>query len=86
MRPARAEEGDGFVVIDLRRREVGGVVDWLEAEETLDVLGIGCLADPCDPLREDGLREDTDRTTRPGHGGLGPPGTHREASSACSRV
>ena len=42
MRPA----DDGFVVIDLLGRELTGVVDWFEAEETLDELGIGYLADP----------------------------------------
>jgi hypothetical protein len=36
---------DGFVVIDLLGREVTGVLDWLEAEQTLDDLGIGYLAD-----------------------------------------
>ncbi|WP_119696448.1 hypothetical protein [Microbacterium halotolerans] len=40
MRP----DGDGFVVIDLLGRERTGVVDWFEAEETLDELGIGYLA------------------------------------------
>jgi len=54
MRPARAEEGDGFVVIDLLGREISGVVDWLEAEEMLDALGIGYLADPYELLLEDG--------------------------------
>ncbi|QKJ18204.1 hypothetical protein [Microbacterium hominis] len=37
--------GDGFRVRDLLGREVTGEVDWLEAEETLDALGIGYLAD-----------------------------------------
>lgn len=37
--------GDGFVVIDLLGRERTGAVDWLVAEETLDELGIGYLAD-----------------------------------------
>jgi hypothetical protein len=37
---------DGFVVIDLLGREKTGVVDWFVAEETLDDLGIGYLADP----------------------------------------
>jgi hypothetical protein len=31
--------GDGFVVIDLLGREQIGVVDWCDAEETLDGLG-----------------------------------------------
>ena len=39
-------DGDGFRVRDLLGREVtSGPVDWLEAEETLDALGIGYLAD-----------------------------------------
>ncbi len=39
-------DGDGFRARDLLGREVtAGVVDWLEAEETLDDLGIGYLAD-----------------------------------------
>lgn len=37
--------GDDFVVIDLLGRERGGPVDWLRAEEALDELGIGYLAD-----------------------------------------
>lgn len=41
MRP----EGDGFIVIDRLGRERTGVVDWFTAEETLDALGIGYLAD-----------------------------------------
>ena len=41
MRP----QGDGFVAVDLLGREVTGQVDWLEAEEVLDALGIGYLAD-----------------------------------------
>ena len=42
MRP----EGDGFVPVDLLGRERAGVLDWLAAEELLDELGIGYLADP----------------------------------------
>ncbi len=38
-------EGEGFRARDLLGREVTGVVDWLTAEETLDELGIGYLAD-----------------------------------------
>jgi hypothetical protein len=38
--------GDGFVVIDLLGRERTGILDWLDAEEALDDLGIGYLADP----------------------------------------
>ena len=37
---------DGFVAIDLLGRPRTGPVDWLTAEETLDALGIGYLADP----------------------------------------
>ncbi len=37
--------GDGFVAIDLLGRERTDAVDWLAAEETLDELGIGYLAD-----------------------------------------
>lgn len=42
MRPV----GDLFVVIDLLGRARTGPLEWLEAEETLDALGIGYLADP----------------------------------------
>lgn len=45
---------DGFVVIDLLGRERTGVVDWMEAEEFLDELGIGYLADPYELLTEAG--------------------------------
>lgn len=38
--------GEGFVAIDLLGRERSGTVDWLEAEETLDELGIRYLATP----------------------------------------
>lgn len=41
MRPA----GDGFVPIDLLGRERAGALDWLAAEELLDELGIGYLAE-----------------------------------------
>lgn len=54
MRPAVPEEGEGFVAIDLLGREITGVVDWLEAEETLDATGIGYLADPYELLLPDG--------------------------------
>ena len=37
--------GDGFVVVDLLGRERTDPVEWLVAEETLDELGIGYLAD-----------------------------------------
>ncbi|MGO1770665.1 MAG: hypothetical protein ACTHZX_11990 [Microbacterium sp.] len=45
---------EGFVVIDLLGRERTGVVDWFEAEETLDELGIGYLADPYEMRTEAG--------------------------------
>lgn len=45
---------DGFVAIDLLGRRVTDVVDWLRAEETLDALGIGYLADPYELRRDDG--------------------------------
>lgn len=38
-------EGEGFVVVDLLGRRRTAVVDWHIAEETLDALGIGYLAD-----------------------------------------
>src|SRR3954452_6521626 len=38
--------GDGFMAIDLLGRQRTEVVDWLTAEEALDALGIGYLADP----------------------------------------
>lgn len=37
--------GDDFVIVDLLGRERGGPVDWLSAEEALEELGIGYLAD-----------------------------------------
>lgn len=37
--------GEDFVVVDLLGRQRGGPVDWMTAEETLDELGIGYLAD-----------------------------------------
>ena len=39
-------EADGFVAIDLLGRRRTEPVDWMSAEETLDELGIGYLADP----------------------------------------
>ena len=50
MRP----EGDGFVVIDLLGRAVSAELDWFAAEELLDALGIGYLADPYELLLPDG--------------------------------
>lgn len=41
MRPV----GDNFVAVDLLGRDITEPVDWLVAEETLDDLGIGYLAD-----------------------------------------
>lgn len=38
-------EGDGFIVIDLLGRARSDAVDWHTAEELLDDLGIGYLAD-----------------------------------------
>lgn len=38
--------GDDFQPIDLLGRDVSEPVDWFTAEETLDELGIGYLADP----------------------------------------
>ncbi|MCW4458521.1 hypothetical protein [Microbacterium sp. MPKO10] len=40
------QQGDDFVAVDLLGRHVTGPVDWLTAEESLDELGIGYLADP----------------------------------------
>jgi Lon protease-like protein len=45
---------DGFVVIDLLGRERTEVLDWLEAEEQLESLGMGYLADPYELQLEDG--------------------------------
>lgn len=39
-------DGEDFVAVDLLGRHVIGPVDWMTAEETLDELGIGYLADP----------------------------------------
>ena len=47
MRP----EGDGFVVIDLLGREISEPLDWFAAEELLDGIGIGYLAEPYELLR-----------------------------------
>ncbi len=38
-------EGDGFVVVDLLGRDRTQALDWLAAEEFLEELGIGYLAD-----------------------------------------
>lgn len=45
---------EGFVAIDLLGRRRTGIVDWLSAEETLDELGIGYLADPHELRLDDG--------------------------------
>src|SRR5690554_335232 len=45
---------DGFVAVDLLGRERSGPVDWLTAEETLDALGIGYLADLYQLTLDDG--------------------------------
>lgn len=49
-----APEGEGFVAIDLLGRPRTAVVDWLRAEEVLDELGIGYLADPYELHRDHG--------------------------------
>jgi hypothetical protein len=49
-----APEGDGFVVIDLLGRRRTDAVDWFTAEETLDSLGIGYLAEPYELRLADG--------------------------------
>jgi len=46
--------GEGFVAIDLWGRRRTGVVDWMLAEETLDELGLGYLADPHELKLDDG--------------------------------
>jgi hypothetical protein len=50
-----APEGEGFHVHDLLgRRRTGEPVEWLDAEELLDELGIGYLADRWSLRFEDG--------------------------------
>ncbi|CAO1654004.1 S1 motif domain-containing protein [Salinibacterium sp. NYA9b] len=46
--------GEGFVAIDLLGRPRTDVVDWMLAEETLDELGLGYLADPHELRLDDG--------------------------------
>lgn len=41
-----AADGENFIAIDLLGREVTEPVDWVSAEERLEELGIGYLADP----------------------------------------
>ncbi len=45
---------DGFVAIDLLGRRRTAVVDWMFAEETLDILGLDYLADPYELQLDDG--------------------------------
>jgi hypothetical protein len=47
--------GDGFVVFDLLGRRISDELDWLDAEELLDRLGMGYLADPYE-LKLDGCQ------------------------------
>ena len=47
-------EGDDFVAVDLLGRKRTDAVDWLTAEETLEGIGIGYLADPYEMLLPDG--------------------------------
>lgn len=46
--------GDGFVAIGLLGHPRTDAVDWLDAEENLDALGIGYLADPYELRLESG--------------------------------
>lgn len=46
--------GEGFVAIDLLGRHRTDVVDWMLAEETLDELGLGYLAEPYELRLDDG--------------------------------
>ena len=50
----RAPRGEGFVAIDLLGRERSETVDWFEAEETLDELGIRYLAAPYELVTDSG--------------------------------
>jgi hypothetical protein len=47
-------EGDGFVVIDLLGRRVTESLDWFSAEQFLDNVGIGYLAEPFELQLDDG--------------------------------
>jgi hypothetical protein len=51
MRP----EGERFVPVDLLGRDLGEAVEWLTAEETLDAVGLGYLAEPYLLRLESGL-------------------------------
>ena len=46
--------GEGFIAIDLLMRPVSAEVDWMSAEEALESIGIGYLADPFELLLDDG--------------------------------
>jgi hypothetical protein len=46
--------GEGFVAIDLLGRRRTDEVDWMRAEEALDKLGLGYLADPHELRLDDG--------------------------------
>lgn len=46
-------EGEGFVAVDLLGHRRTTTVDWVEAEDALEDLGLGFLADPFE-LRTDG--------------------------------
>ena len=53
-----APDGDGFVVFDLLgRSRTPAPVDWLDAEELLENLGIGYLADRYALVRDDGSEQ-----------------------------
>ena len=47
-------EGEGFVPVDLLGRPLSESIDWLSAEETLETVGIGYLADPYELRLADG--------------------------------
>ncbi len=46
--------GEGFVAIDLLGRRRTDAMDWLSAEEALEALGLGYLADPHELRLESG--------------------------------
>ena len=45
---------EGFVAIDLLGRRTTEIVDWMRAEQVLDELGLGYLADPYELRLDDG--------------------------------
>lgn len=47
-------EGDGFVIVDLLGRDRSEPIDWLDAEDALENLGISYLADPWELRLDDG--------------------------------